>query len=69
MEQEFSVRGNILDPKRLCLSPKSLQTQAYVHDWTKAQYRQQEIDQEKPYDFFKDDQPENGAVDADHDNN
>ncbi|KAK3193523.1 hypothetical protein Dsin_024833 [Dipteronia sinensis] len=57
VEQQFSAGGNILDPKRSLMSPKSLQIQACVEDWTKAQYRQQEIDQEEPYDFFKDDQP------------
>ena len=67
MEQEFSTGGNILDPKRSCLSPKSLQMQTCVDDWTKAQNRQEEIDQEEPYDFFKDDQPKSGA--DDHDNN
>ncbi|KAK3221678.1 hypothetical protein Dsin_008703, partial [Dipteronia sinensis] len=56
VEQQFSAGGNILDPKRSLMSPKSLQIQTCVEDWTKAQYRQQEIDQEEPYDFFKDDE-------------
>ncbi|KAK0586135.1 hypothetical protein LWI29_001618 [Acer saccharum] len=56
-------RGNILDEKRSCLTPKALQIQVCVDDWTKAEYRQQEIDQEPTYDFFKDDEPESsGAV-------
>ncbi|KAK3221214.1 hypothetical protein Dsin_008239 [Dipteronia sinensis] len=67
VEQQFSAGGNILDPKRSLMSPKSLQIQACVEDWTKAQYRQQEIDQEEPYDFFKDDQPAESRTD-DHDN-
>ena len=40
VEQEFSARGNILDEQRSCLTPKSLQMQVCVDDWTKAQYRQ-----------------------------
>ncbi|KAK3183515.1 hypothetical protein Dsin_030801 [Dipteronia sinensis] len=68
VEQQFSVGGNILDPKRSLMSPKSLQIQACVEDWTKAQYRQQEIDQEEPYDFFKDDQPAESRTN-DHGNN
>ncbi|KAK3185135.1 hypothetical protein Dsin_032421 [Dipteronia sinensis] len=67
VEQQFSAGGNILDPKRSLMSPKSLQIQACVEDWTKAQYRQQEIDQEEPYDFFKDDQPAESRTD-DHGN-
>ena len=43
VEQEFSVGGNILDEQHSCLTPKSLQIQVCVDDWTKAQYRQQEI--------------------------
>ncbi|KAK0597411.1 hypothetical protein LWI29_024997 [Acer saccharum] len=58
VEQEFSAGGNILDEKRLCLTPKTLQIQVCVDDWTNAEYRQQEIDQEPVYDFFKDDEPE-----------
>ncbi|KAK3189494.1 hypothetical protein Dsin_029055 [Dipteronia sinensis] len=67
VEQQFSAGGNILDPKCSLMSPKSLQIQACVEDWTKAQYRQQEIDQEEPYDFFKDDQPADSRTD-DHGN-
>ncbi|KAK3189556.1 hypothetical protein Dsin_029117 [Dipteronia sinensis] len=67
VEQQFSAGGNILDPKRSLISPKSLQIQACVEYWTKAQYRQQEIDQEEPYDFFKDDQPAESRTD-DHGN-
>ncbi|KAK3222106.1 hypothetical protein Dsin_009131 [Dipteronia sinensis] len=64
VEQQFSVSGNILDPRHSLMSPKSLKMQAcVVEDWTKAQYRQQEIDQEEPYDFFKDDQPAESRTD------
>ena len=62
MEQEFSTGGNILDEKCSCLTLKALQIQVCVDDWTKAEYRQQEIDQEPTYDLFKDDEPEAGAV-------
>ena len=57
VEKEFSAGGNILDEKRSCLTPKALQIQVCVDDWTKAQYRQQEIDQKPTYDFFKNDEP------------
>ncbi|KAK3221537.1 hypothetical protein Dsin_008562 [Dipteronia sinensis] len=70
VEQQFSAGGNILDPKRSLMSPKSLQIQACVEDWTKAQYRQQEIDQDdqdEPFHFFKDDQPAESRTD-DHGN-
>ncbi|KAK3218455.1 hypothetical protein Dsin_012425 [Dipteronia sinensis] len=67
VEQQFSAGGNILDPKRSLMSPKSLQIQACIEDWTKAQYRQQDIYQEEPYDFFKDDQPAESRTD-DHGN-
>ena len=67
VEQEFSARGNILDEQRSCLTPKSLHIQVCVDDWMKAQYRQQELDQEPVYDFFKDEQPK--AAEPDHDNN
>ena len=63
VEQEFSAGGNILDERRSCLTPKSLQIQVCVDDWRKAQYRQQELSQEPVYDFFKDDQPEEGEPD------
>ena len=63
VEQEFSAEGNILDEKRSCLTPKALQIQVCVDDWTKAENRQQEINQEPTYDFFKDDELEgSGAV-------
>ncbi|KAK3230204.1 hypothetical protein Dsin_002085 [Dipteronia sinensis] len=67
VEQQFNAGGNILDPKGSLMSPKSLQIQACVEDWTKTQNRQQEIDQEEPYDFFKDDQPAESRTD-DHGN-
>ena len=60
VEQEFSTRRNILDEKRSCLTPKALQIQVCVDDWTKAEYRQQELQQEPTYDFFKEDEPEAG---------
>ena len=62
VEQEFSARRNILDEQRSYLTPKSLQMQVCVDDWTKAQYRQQELQQDPAYDFFKDDEPETGAA-------
>ncbi|KAI9165216.1 hypothetical protein LWI28_009816 [Acer negundo] len=58
VEQEFSAGGNILDERHSCLTPKALQIQVCVDDWTKAQYRQQEIEHEITYDFFKDDKHE-----------
>ncbi|KAK0591921.1 hypothetical protein LWI29_010286 [Acer saccharum] len=58
VKQEFSAGGNILDERRSCLTPKTLQIQVCVDDWTKAENRQQEIDQEPTYDFFKDDESE-----------
>ncbi|KAI9200405.1 hypothetical protein LWI28_007288 [Acer negundo] len=62
VEQEFSAGGNILDERRSCLPPKALQMQVCVDDWTKAQYRQQEIEHEITYDFFKDNEHESGAT-------
>ena len=47
VEQEFNAGGNMLDATRSFLS------QACLDNWTKAQYRQQEIDQEPSYDYFK----------------
>ncbi|KAK3222731.1 hypothetical protein Dsin_009756 [Dipteronia sinensis] len=68
VEQEFSADGNILDA-HLLLSPKSIQMQACIDDWTNAQNMQQEIDQaaNELYDFFKDDQPDESGMD-DHNN-
>ncbi|KAI9165047.1 hypothetical protein LWI28_006596 [Acer negundo] len=48
--------GNILEPRRSVMSPQSLEMQACVDDWTKAKYRQQELQPEIVNDFFKDDQ-------------
>ena len=62
VEQEFSAGGNILDEQRSYLTPKSLQMQVCVYDWTKAQYRQQELQQDPTYDFFKDDEPKTRAA-------
>ncbi|KAK2638505.1 hypothetical protein Ddye_026300 [Dipteronia dyeriana] len=56
VEQEFSAGGNILDPKRSVLCPQSLEAQACVDDWTKAKFRQQELEPEIVNDFFEDDQ-------------
>ncbi|KAK2634344.1 hypothetical protein Ddye_029136 [Dipteronia dyeriana] len=55
VEQEFSGDGNILDARRSLLSPESIQVQVCVDDWTKAGYRQQEMEPEVIYDFFDDD--------------
>ncbi|KAK3211877.1 hypothetical protein Dsin_016583 [Dipteronia sinensis] len=66
-QQQFSAGGNILDVRRSLMSPKSIQMQVCVDDWTNAQNRQQEIDQKEPYDFFKDDQPAESRTD-DHGN-
>ncbi|KAK2646346.1 hypothetical protein Ddye_021541 [Dipteronia dyeriana] len=55
VEQEFSAGGNILDARRSLLSPESIQVQVCVEDWTKAGYRQQEMEPEVIYDFFDDD--------------
>ncbi|KAK2648334.1 hypothetical protein Ddye_015823 [Dipteronia dyeriana] len=55
VEQEFSVGGNILVARRSLLSPESIQVQVCVDDWTKAGYRQQEMESEVIYDFFNDD--------------
>ncbi|KAL5823951.1 hypothetical protein ACOSQ4_021851 [Xanthoceras sorbifolium] len=44
VEQEFSAGGNVLDERRALLSPDSIQIQICVDDWTKATYRQQELD-------------------------
>ncbi|KAI9154601.1 hypothetical protein LWI28_028654 [Acer negundo] len=56
VEQEFSAGGNILEPRRSVMSPQSLEMQACVDDWTKAEYRQQELQPEIVNDFFEDDQ-------------
>ncbi|KAK0603915.1 hypothetical protein LWI29_010072 [Acer saccharum] len=56
MEQEFSAGGNILDPRRSAMSPQSLEIQACVDDWTKAKYRQQELQPDIVNDFFEGDQ-------------
>jgi len=56
VEQEFSAGGNILDPSRSNMSPQSLEIQACVDDWTKAKYRQQELQQEMVNDFYEGDQ-------------
>ena len=54
VEQAFSVGGNILDEHRSRLGPESVEMQACVADWTKAQYRQQEINRNNESEFFND---------------
>ncbi|KAK3204626.1 hypothetical protein Dsin_018672 [Dipteronia sinensis] len=56
VEQEFSADGNILEPRRSVMCPQTLEAQACLDDWTKAKYRQQEIEAEIVNDFFEDDQ-------------
>ncbi|KAK0595538.1 hypothetical protein LWI29_007652 [Acer saccharum] len=56
VEQEFSAGGNILDPRRSGMSPQSLEIQECVDDWTKAKYRQQELQPDIVNDFFEGDQ-------------
>ncbi|KAK3225454.1 hypothetical protein Dsin_005316 [Dipteronia sinensis] len=56
VEQEFSAGGNILEPRRSVMCPQTLEAQACLDDWTKAKYRQQEIEAEIVNDFFEDDQ-------------
>ncbi|KAK0578384.1 hypothetical protein LWI29_009603 [Acer saccharum] len=51
-----SPGGIILDPRRSAMSPQSLEIQACVDDWTKAKYRQQELQLELVNDFFEGDQ-------------
>ena len=56
MEQQFGVDGNILDATRSSMSPDSIEAQACLDDWTKAQFWQQELEQEPTYEFFENDQ-------------
>ena len=42
VEQIFSKRGNILDLKRSRLSPKSLEAQVCVDDWSRSEERTQD---------------------------
>ncbi|KAK2662375.1 hypothetical protein Ddye_000949 [Dipteronia dyeriana] len=55
VEQEFSTGGNIMGARRSLLSPESIQVQVCVVDWTKTEYRQQEMEPEVIYGFFNDD--------------
>ncbi|KAK2642156.1 hypothetical protein Ddye_023919 [Dipteronia dyeriana] len=55
VEQEFSTGGNILDARQSFLSLESIQVQVCVDDWTKVEYRKQEMELEVIYDFFNDD--------------
>ena len=48
VEQAFSSGGNILDVRRSTLHPSSLEAQACVDDWSRAELRQQ---QNEPNDF------------------
>ncbi|KAK2662505.1 hypothetical protein Ddye_001079 [Dipteronia dyeriana] len=64
VEQEFSAGGNILDARRSLLSPESIQVQMCVDDWTKAGYRQQEMEPEVIYDFFYDDHTTSTGTDG-----
>jgi hypothetical protein len=41
VEQTFSIGGNILDPRRSRLAPKSLEAQVCVNDWKRAKLRTQ----------------------------
>ena len=54
VEQAFSIGGNILDDRRSRLSPDSVEVQICVDDWTKAAYRQQEMDRNIESEFFND---------------
>ena len=54
VEQQFSAGGNILDPTRSSMSPDSIEAQACLNDWTKAEFRQQE--HEQTYEFFENEQ-------------
>ena len=47
VEQQLSSQKNVLDPKRSCLSPDSLEVQVLVEDWTKAKYKQQEMESQQ----------------------
>ena len=53
VEQLFSSGGNILDVRRSRLTPQNLEKQVCVEDWTKARFRQQELDQTND-EFFDD---------------
>ena len=53
VEQQFSAGSNILDPTRSSMSPYSIEAQAYLDDWTKAEFRQQEQEHEQTYKFLK----------------
>ncbi|KAK2658682.1 hypothetical protein Ddye_005215 [Dipteronia dyeriana] len=56
VEQEFSAGENILEPRWSVLCLQSLESQACVDDWTKAKFRQQELEPEIVNDFFEDNQ-------------
>ena len=49
VEQTFSSGGNILDIRRSTLYPSSLEAQACVDDWSRAELRRQQ--QNEPNDF------------------
>ena len=48
--------GNILDASCSFMSLDSIETQTYLHDWTKAEFQQQELDQKPTYEYFENDQ-------------
>ena len=47
MEQEFSAGRNILDARCSCISLETIEAQVCVDDWTRARYRQQELEQQQ----------------------
>ena len=56
VKQQFRVVGNILNATCSFMSLDSVEAKVCLDDWTKAQYRQQKIDQEQTYEYFKNDQ-------------
>ncbi|KAL5856117.1 hypothetical protein ACOSQ4_005919 [Xanthoceras sorbifolium] len=57
VEQEFNTGRNVLDERRSLLSPDLIEAQVCVEDWTKAQMREQEMDQPSDdNDFFDNDE-------------
>ena len=56
MKQQFSSDGNILDATCSSMSLNSIEAQACLDDWTKAEFRQQEQEHEQTYEFFENEQ-------------
>ena len=57
VEQAFSAGGDILDDSRYSMTPESLEAQACLDDWTRAERRAQEVmrpDSEQLYDVDTD---------------